>query len=90
MLLIPFPIRKFRGNLLFDFFVVDDALLLRIDEEHLPRLKTAFVENLFRRNRESPHFRTGNDPVIAGDVVPGRAQAVAVEHAACIASVAEE
>ena len=82
MLFIPFPIGKFRSNLLLDFFIVDDALLLRIDEEHFPRLKTAFIKNIFRRNGECPYFRTGDDPVVAGDIIAGRTQAVAVEHAA--------
>ena len=75
---------------MLDFVVVDDALFIRIDEEHLARFQAAFIEDVFRRDVDDADFGTYDDPVVAGDIIAGRTQAVAVEHASSVAPVAEE
>ena len=89
MFFVPFMVGVFRGDFMLDFVVVDDALFIRIDEEHLARFQAAFIEDVFRRDVDDADFGTYDDPVVAGDIVAGRAQAVAVEHAADDRAVAE-
>ena len=73
VLFIPLVVRVFRCDLPFDFVVVDDALFLRVDEEHLARFQPALVEDFVGRNVDDADFRAGDDPVVPRDVVAGRA-----------------
>ncbi len=45
----PEPIRLSPADIGFDFFIVDDPPLDRIDQKHLSRLKSSFGPDLFRR-----------------------------------------
>ena len=82
-------VRVFRSDFVLDFVVVDDALFIRIDEEHLARFQAAFVKDVFWRDMDDADFGTYDDPVVAGDIIPGRTKPIAVEHAADDRAVAE-
>ena len=64
------------------FRIRDDPFLLRIDEQHLARFQAALGKHLLGIQADSPHFRSQDHPSVFGDAVPGRAQAVPVQHAA--------
>ncbi len=70
--------------------VGDDALLLRVHKENPPRLQPALLHDMLRRDVEHAHLRGQNQPVVVRDVIPGRAQSVAVEGRPDHISVGEQ
>ena len=78
------------GKAFLNFLVAQDFALERIDEQDFARLQPSFLLDF--RCLVGQHARLGGNhelPALS-DEVAGGAQAVAVEHAAGIASVAEE
>ena len=78
------------GKAFLNFLVAQDFSLERIDEQDFARLQPSFLLDF--RCLVGQHARLGGNhelPALS-DEVAGGAQAVAVEHAAGIASVAEE
>ncbi len=69
--------------------VVDDPPLGHIDEEHAARLQPPLEEHVLRFDRQNADLGRHDHVVVLGDVVAGRAQAVAVEHGADLAAVGE-
>jgi hypothetical protein len=72
-----------------DFLVRNDAALFKVDQQHLARLQAPLLDDLFSGNRQHAGFRRHDHPVIVGDDIAGRTQAVAVERRADLAAVGE-
>lgn len=89
MLPAPGAVRMGPSHSMLDFLITYNALLRGVDEENLSRLQTALVEHLFLVHRYGAYLGGQNDPVIFHHIVPGRAQAVPVQHAADGHAVAE-
>ncbi len=53
----PLAVRLFGGDLVLQFRVIDDAAFARIDEEHLARLKTAFMNDVLRLEYRARRLR---------------------------------
>ena len=77
------------GQLVFEFLVVDDAALLKIDEQHLAGLQAPFLDDLRLRHIEYAHFRSENDMVVVGDDVARGTQPVAIQRRANLLAVGE-
>jgi len=69
----PFRIRSRSRERFLQLLVVDDAALLQVDEEHLPRLKTPLLHDLLLRYREAAALRTHDYEVVFGNDVSARA-----------------
>ena len=80
MLAQPLGVRTLVDDRTLDLFVFDDATLLGIDQEHVPRLQTAFALNASWWQIEHTGFRCDHDHAIGRDVVTTRAQTVAIEY----------
>ena len=89
MLLQPFGVRALVDDLRLDLLVFDDAALLRVHQEHAARLQAALAHDLLRREFQHAGFAGHDDEVVLGDVVAGRAQAIAIEHRADALAVGE-
>ena len=89
MFFVPVCIRMFGSDFVLYFVVADDALFFRIDEEHLTRFEAPFIKDVFGWDSDNADFRTDDDPVVAGNIVAPRPQAISVEHAADDRAVAE-
>ncbi|CAB4881868.1 unannotated protein [freshwater metagenome] len=75
----PLSVGPQRGDLALDLLVIDDASLLKIDEEDLPRLQAPESDDVLRLDREHSGLRAENH-VAVGRLNPApRAQAVAVK-----------
>ena len=68
------------GDAVLELVVGDDALLGRVDQEHAARLKAALGHDLIGRDVQHAGLGRHHDAAVGGDVVAGRAQAVAVER----------
>ena len=70
--------------------IVVDLTLLRVHHQDFARLQAAFLLDILRLKADDARLAGHHHHVVLGDEVAGGAQAVAVQHAARIASVAEE
>ncbi len=84
-LLIGMRLCEFR----LDFLVGDDAALLKVNEQHLARLQSPFLDDAFLRCHEHACLRRHDNEVVARDEVARRAQAVAVQRGADLQAVGE-
>jgi hypothetical protein len=89
VLLEPGGVGLGRGDALLQLLVGDDALLLRVDEEHAPGLQPPLLLHLLGRDVEDAHLGGHHHQAVVGDVVAGRAQAVAVQRGADHLTVGE-
>jgi hypothetical protein len=78
------------GELVLQFFVVDDAALLQVDQEHLARLQAPLLDDLALGHGQHAGFGGHHHQVVVGDDVARRAQAVAVERGADLLAVGED
>ncbi len=85
----PLAVRFRRGERALQFGVVDDAALLRVDEQHLAGLQPPLGDDLALRDVEHADFRGHHDVVVVGDDEARRPQAVAVERRADLPAVGE-
>jgi hypothetical protein len=85
----PLAVRLGLGQRILEFLVVDDAALLHVDQEHLARLQTPFLDDLLFRNRQHAGLGGHDHEVVIGDQIARRAQAVTVERRANLAAVGE-
>ncbi len=67
------------GQIGLDLGIVDDPTLLEIDQQHLARLQTPFLDDFFFRNGQHAHFGGHHHLIVIGDQITGRTQAVAVQ-----------
>ena len=72
-----------------DLLVLDDAVLVGVDQEHPARLEPALAHDRGRVEVEDADLGREHDEAVVGDPVARGAQAVAVEHRADLAAVAE-
>ena len=85
----PGAVRLGARQRLLDLRVRHDAVLFKIDEQHLARLQAPLGDDLLLRHRQHAHLGGEHDEVVVGDEIPGGPQAVAVERRADLASVGE-
>ena len=78
----PLLVRVFRGDAVLEFVIGDDPLFGRVHEEHAARLQAALGHDLVGRNVEHAGLGGHHHAAVDGDVVAGRAQAVAVQRGA--------
>ena len=86
----PLTIRMSGSQALLDFSVVVYLSLLGVDKQNLTRLQASLLGNLRGVEVHHSHLTCHNHHVVLGDGVACGTKTVAVEHTACIASVAEE
>ena len=80
LLLQPHAVRRTRAEIALQFVVVDDATLLDVDEEDPARLEASLTLDVGGVDRENSDLAREDDPLVLGDPVARRAQAIAVEH----------
>ncbi len=76
----PLLVRVLRGQACLHLVVRHDATVLGVDQEHPARLQAALLDDPRRVELEDAGLRGQHHQAVVGDGVPGRAQAVAVEH----------
>ena len=74
---------------LLDLRVRDDAVLLKIDEQHLARLQAPLRDDLLLRDGQDAHFGGKHDQVVVSDEIARGPQTIAVERGANLAPVGE-
>ena len=78
-LLNPLTVRFGLGQCCFDFFVINDATLLHVDQQHFAWLQAPFFDDFFLRERNHAHLGSHHDNVIFGHQIAGRTQTVTVQ-----------
>ena len=89
LLVQPIAVRLLVGVTVADLVVPDDAALARVHLEHLAGAQAASLQHVGRVDIDGADLRRQDQPVVTGDVVARRAQAVAVERGAEHAAVGE-
>ena len=64
---------------LLDLGVRNDAMLVKVDEQHLARLQAPLGDDLLLRDRQHAHFRGEHHEIIVGDEVASGSEPVAIE-----------
>ena len=82
MLVQPGAVVAALDDVLLDFFILNDAALVDVDQEHLTGLQAAFFQDFFRRHVNHPGFRGQDHLLVTGQHPTRRTQAVAVEQGA--------
>ena len=82
VLLQPLGVRVLASQLVLDLVVRDDAPLFGVDQEHLPGMEPLLDDDVLRWNVEDADFGREHDQVVLRDVVPRRAEAVAIQNGA--------
>ena len=90
VLVQPFAVGLPLGKGGLAFLVRNDLFPDGIHQQHPARLQTGLADNILLRNIQHAHFRGDNQPPVFGDIVPGRAQAVPVQHGAHDVAIREE
>ena len=85
----PFLVRLGAGQTLLDLFILDDAALLQINQQHLAGLEPPFALDALLGHRQHAGFRSQNHMVVIGDDVAGGTKPVAVQGGADLAAVSE-
>ena len=88
-LLDPVAIRFGGSELLLQLVIVDDASGLHVDEEHLARLQTPFLDDLLFGEIQHAHFGRHQHDVVFGDQIARGTQTVTVQRRADHAAVGE-
>ncbi len=83
----PLTVGTRTGELALDFLVVDDAAGLHVDEEHFSRLQTPLLDDMALGYGQHARLGRHNDQIVVGHDVTRRAQAVAIERGADLASI---
>ena len=89
LLVQPIAVRLLVGVTVANLVVPDDAALARVHLEHLAGAQAASLQHVGRVDVDGADLRRQDQPVVAGDVVARRAQAVAVKRGAEHAPVGE-
>ena len=77
------------GQVVLQFFVVDDAALRSVDEEHATGLQAALSDHLVGGDVEHSYLGGHHHHIVRGDPEPTGAQTVAVQYRADHRTVAE-
>ena len=83
----PALVRLGAGQVRFQLIVIDDALLLKIDQQHLAGLQPPFFDDPFLRHRQHADFGAQDDDIVVGDDIACRTKPIAVERSADLAAV---
>ena len=75
----PLTVRLPVSIVLLAVVIGDDFLLLRVDQKNSSGRQAGFLHHVFRRNIQNSHLRGEDQPVVIGDVIPGRTQSVPVK-----------
>ena len=86
----PLAVGPGAGELVLQFFVVDDAALLEIDQEHLARLQAPLLDDAVLRNGQHTGLGGHDHQIVIRHAVARRAQAVAVQRGADLLAVGED
>ena len=78
------------GQLFLNLAVVIDLTLLRINQQDLTWLQTTFRHHVARLEVHHAHLRGYHHHTLFGDGVATGAQAVTIQHTACVATIAEQ
>ena len=78
------------GVALLQFLVVNDLPLPQVRQQHLARPQPGLFHDMLWWDVQHPHLGGENEPAVFGEVVPGRAQAVAVQHGSHHVPVGEQ
>ena len=78
-----------RGEIGLEVVIGDDAALLQVDQQHLARLQAPLARDVLLGDRQHAGLRGHDHPVVLGDEIARRPQAVAVERGADLAAVGE-
>ena len=70
------------GEPLLELLVTDDAALDRVRQQHFSRLQPGSLQDMGRVDVQHPNLGGQDEPAVVGEVIPGGAQAVAVQHRA--------
>ena len=76
----PFVIRTPIGEVLLQFFVGNQSTLLKIDQEHLPGLKSALDFDVLGFDIEDTHFTRHDHAIVMRDVIATRSQSVPIQR----------
>ena len=85
----PLLVRLRLRKITLDLIVFDDATLLGVDQEHLPRLEAALADHLRRVELDDAGLAGQHHDVVAGHPIPAGTQAIAVEHGADHGAIGE-
>ena len=86
----PFAVGAAGGAALLELLVTDDAALDRVRQQHFPRLQPGFLQDMGRVDVKHPNLGGQDEPAVVGEVIPGGAQAVAVQHRTHLVAVGEQ
>ena len=86
----PLAVRMLGSQFRLDFPIVIDLAFLGVHEEHLARFESSLGGHFGRVEIHNAHLAGHHHHIAFGNGISGRTQAVAVEHSADVASVAEE
>ena len=90
MLVQPFAIGLAGGVVALELVVVDDAAGAGVHQQHPARRQAGLYGDLLRRDVQHTHLGGQDQIIVVGDIVAGRAQAVAVERGAHHIAVGEQ
>jgi len=72
-----------------ELIVLDDSSLSQIHNKHLPGLKAALFQHIFRRHRKRPRLRRHDNPTVLGQGVPRGPEAIPIQQRANDGAVGE-
>ena len=75
------------GEILFEFFIFDDAPLIEVDQQHFARLQTPFAHDIFFCKWEHAALRCQTHDIILGNAEARRAQTVAIQGGTNLAAI---
>ncbi len=85
----PLAVRLGGGDLLFQFGIVHDTSSLHVNQQHLARLQTPFLDDVLLAKIQHAHLGCHQHDIVVGNQVTRRAQSVAVEGCTDHATVGE-
>ena len=85
----PLRVRFRRSQLALNFFVVHNALLFSVNEQHSARLQPALFHNFCLINIDNAYFTSHDHHIVIGYPVATRTKSVSIEHCTNQRSVSE-
>ena len=89
VLVQPRPVGAARGEAVLDLVVAHDAALGGVDQEHAPGLQPSLLHHRALGHVDDAGLRRHHHEAVAGDLVAGGTQAVAIQHRADDGAVGE-
>ena len=86
----PLLVRAVVGQTRFEFFIIDHATLLEVDQEHLARLQTPLAHDLALRHWQHARLRAHDHHVVVSDAIARRTQTVAIQSCANLSTVGKD